>query len=176
MELGSAGRLVLVFCFIIVLIGCAEVYAETKVVAVIEDIEQILAESGHFVNLSKRECEDIAVAVVLNAAEFELDPYLVLGIIRAESSGRAWVENRNCIGLMQVNATVWLTTLRDCGIAASPSDLLDVERNIRAGCYILKLYLDKAKDIDKALRRYSGYKDGRGRRYIAKCRGYLKDE
>ncbi|TQV81419.1 lytic transglycosylase domain-containing protein [Aliikangiella coralliicola] len=86
------------------------------------------------------------------ASKFSLDPLLVLALIDVESDFDHFaVSNAGARGLMQV-MPFWKVEL------GKPDDnLFDIETNLRYGCAILSLYLEKEKnDTTKALARYNG--------------------
>lgn len=134
-------------------------------------------EGIYFAPLTRVERGCISRAVVDTAAEMRLNPFLVLGVIRAESSARANAQNGDCCGLMQVSYGVWGPVLEREGIIKGQDDLFDIRYGIRAGCYVLRKYLDKHNgDTERALLSYSGYTRNKGRRYIKKACAYLLDE
>jgi len=86
------------------------------------------------------------------ATRFNLDPMLVLAVINVESNfDRFAVSNAGARGLMQV-MPFWIDVI------GQPQDnLFDIETNLRYGCAILSLYLQKEKnDTTRALARYNG--------------------
>ena len=86
------------------------------------------------------------------ATRFALDPLLVLALIQVESDFDHFaVSNAGARGLMQV-MPFWKLEL------GKPEDsLFDIHTNLRYGCAILSLYLEKEKnDMTKALARYNG--------------------
>ncbi|WP_196140598.1 transglycosylase SLT domain-containing protein [Aliikangiella sp. G2MR2-5] len=86
------------------------------------------------------------------ATNFELDPMLVLALIQVESAFDHYaVSNAGARGLMQV-MPFWKDEL------GKPGDsLFDIETNLRYGCAILSLYLEKEKkNTTRALARYNG--------------------
>jgi soluble lytic murein transglycosylase-like protein len=81
-----------------------------------------------------------------------LDPHLVLAVIDVESKFRKYaVSKAGARGLMQV-MPFWVKE------AGAPTDNLFQERtNLRYGCSILRLYLDREKgNLTNALARYNG--------------------
>ena len=81
-----------------------------------------------------------------------VDPQLVLAIMEVESNfDRYALSVANARGLMQI-MPFWKKEI------GHPDDsLFDMETNIRYGCYILKLYIDKEKNnLTYALGRYNG--------------------
>ena len=81
-----------------------------------------------------------------------LDPHLVLAVIDVESKFRKYaVSKAGARGLMQV-MPFWVKEV------GAPTDNLFQERiNLRYGCSILRLYLDREKgNLTNALARYNG--------------------
>jgi len=94
---------------------------------------------------------------ILQTAHYEasragLPPELVLAVIDVESNfDRFAISNAGARGLMQV-MPFWLDEIGRPG-----DDLFDIHTNLRFGCTILKLYLDREHgDRGKALARYNG--------------------
>lgn len=86
------------------------------------------------------------------ANEADVDPQLVLAVMEVESNfDRYALSVANARGLMQI-MPFWKKEI------GHPNDsLFDMETNIRYGCYILKLYINKEKNnLTYALGRYNG--------------------
>jgi len=87
----------------------------------------------------------------------ELDPYLVMGLIRAESSFISdAVSPVGARGLMQImpNTAEWLAADR-MGINFHVDDLYNPAYNIRMGTYYLRLLLNMFEEQDTALAAYN---------------------
>lgn len=123
--------------------------------------------------------EVILDATIKAAAEFEIPPVYLFALIAVESSyNYADVSSADCLGLMQVNPKVWVTdkdnkeNLVQAGIVSKRADLFDPKKNIRAGAYILRHYIDKgisegaANPMKYALERYFG---GSNNHYAKVC-------
>ena len=125
-------------------------------------------------HLDNDTADQIATAIIEASVVYSLDPYLVLGVIHAESSARVDAVNGDCLGLMQVRISIWEDVLQREGIIGTTSrgDLWTVEPAVMAGSFILRHYLDKTDgDIHSALKLYSG---GAGKRYIQRVTAFLK--
>ncbi|MET1254798.1 transglycosylase SLT domain-containing protein [Aliikangiella maris] len=88
------------------------------------------------------------------AKNFALDPLLVLALINVESNFDQFaISSAGARGLMQV-MPFWKKEI------GTPDDsLFDMQTNIRYGCAILSLYLEKEKqNTTQALARYNGSK------------------
>jgi soluble lytic murein transglycosylase-like protein len=87
--------------------------------------------------------------------KWDIPADLVLAIIHRESNfDRMAVSNAGAYGLMQVRYSVWGTEL-----GLSQLDLEDIDKNIDAGCQILRGYYDETGNWGSALLRYNnGYK------------------
>ena len=90
--------------------------------------------------------------------EYDLDPLLVLAVIKAESDFEEQaVSNRGAKGLMQVmdNTAEW--ACKEIGINYfMPNMLMDPELNIRLGCWYLHNLRDEFKDLDLIIAAYNG--------------------
>lgn len=99
----------------------------------------------------------IANAVMSASRRFDLDPYLILGVIYAESNAYVWAVNGGSLGLMQVMPRWWDGELRKQGIIRKRDDYFNVEPAVMAGSFVLRLCLDRARgDVRKALDYYTG--------------------
>lgn len=103
--------------------------------------------------------------------EYDLDPYLVVSLIKAESNFRPHVKSsKNAVGLMQITEDTGKWAAEEMGIKDfKVEDLKDPEFNIEMGCW----YLDNLKEefqgnMDLVLAAYNG---GRGN-----VQKWLKDE
>ena len=86
------------------------------------------------------------------ARRADLDPQLVLSLIQVESNfDRFAISSAGAQGLMQI-MPFWLDEI------GKPEDnLFDIDTNLRFGCTILSLYLEREKgDMHRALARYNG--------------------
>ena len=109
-------------------------------------------------NRLQRKVDDPAERLqILKTAHYEasragLPPELVLAVIDVESNfDRFAISSVGARGLMQV-MPFWLDEIGRPG-----DDLFDVHTNLRFGCTILKLYLDRERgDRTRALARYNG--------------------
>ena len=100
----------------------------------------------------------IAHSISRSASKYKLDPYLILGIIFAESRGDCFAENGSCLGLMQVSNKWWGEQLKEAGIINTPGDYFAISPAIEAGCYVLAYYLKVSNgDLKTALKRYGGF-------------------
>lgn len=123
--------------------------------------------------MPQAEAYSIAAAVVENSDRYGLDERLVYGVILVESSGRFWVNNKGCLGLMQVKKSVWDKKLLEEGVIKNDGDYYRVAPAVKAGCYVLSHYMEQAEgDIDKALKLYSG---GAGSRYMTRAKQFLNN-
>jgi soluble lytic murein transglycosylase-like protein len=81
--------------------------------------------------LTERQQERIATAVLRSSARYGLDPSLVVAVIAAESGARPWVRSdKGAVGLMQVMPHM----RRGLSLAGG---LTSIETNVDAGCAIL---------------------------------------
>lgn len=106
---------------------------------------------NHFVE-SPQERLNILRAVHREASASSLPPELVLAVIQIESHfDRFAVSRVGAQGLMQV-MPFWKNEL-----GRLDDNLMDIETNLRYGCYILEFYLKKEQgNLAPALARYNG--------------------
>jgi len=80
--------------------------------------------------------ERIARAVVSSARRHDVDPFLVTGVLLAESGGDAYaISHRQAVGIMQIHVPTWEATVEAEGL-----NLFVLEDNIDLGTRILKDY------------------------------------
>ena len=112
--------------------------------------------------------EEIAIATVKASVEFNVPSNILLAIMDIESDYRYdAVSKATAVGLMQIHVATWLDSknkinLMQAGIADSKKDLFDPDTNIRAGAYILQMYMKEgirkkeANHVQYAATRYFG--------------------
>ncbi len=90
--------------------------------------------------------------------EYEIDPYLVLAVIKTESDfNKEAVSKREAKGLMQIMDTTGQWAAKEIGINYfMPSMLFDPELNIRMGCWYLKTLEKEFDNLDLILAAYNG--------------------
>ena len=114
------------------------------------------------------------VTIILRMSqEYNIDPFLIAGVIATESTFKPSVKNYNgtCHGSMQVSKRYWDEPLRKVGIIEQPSDYYDIKRGVRAGVYVLNHYLSRSKSVQEALHKYSGG----AKNYYAKVMRHSRD-
>ena len=92
------------------------------------------------------------------ATVHRLDPYLVFGVVRAESRFRPYIVSRaGAIGLMQITPDTgrWIAT--KLGVTVfTPAELYNPTTNIRFGTWYLRYLIDRfGGDVDAALLAYN---------------------
>jgi soluble lytic murein transglycosylase-like protein len=89
---------------------------------------------------------------------YHLDPLLVMSIMAAESGFQVGAtSNKGCVGLMQINWSMWDKELKRKGIVKSDINIYDPNINIEAGCFIYSSILNKNMGSnDRALNEYLG--------------------
>ena len=95
--------------------------------------------------------------VLASAKEFELDPYLVCGVIFTESGFRPQARsNVGALGLMQLMPATGMEEAKLLEIeGVTEQDLTDTALNIRLGCKYLKKLLDEFGNESVALAAYN---------------------
>ncbi|MGL4874068.1 MAG: lytic transglycosylase domain-containing protein [Clostridium sp.] len=95
------------------------------------------------------------------AKEYELDPLLVLSIIKVESDfDPNAISNADAVGLMQITEPTGkdvAQALKD--ISFKVEDLYNPEKNIKMGCYYLRNLYNEFKEWNLVIAAYNG---GRG--------------
>lgn len=88
--------------------------------------------------------------------EYDLDPFLVMGVIRAESTFRAHVTSpAGAAGLMQIMPATGEWLAERMGISFEEDDLFNPAYNIRMGTYYLRLLINLFDYTDTALAAYN---------------------
>lgn len=90
--------------------------------------------------------------------EFNVDPYLVLAVIKAESNFNEKAESKKrAKGLMQIMDSTGEWAAKELGINYFlPSMLFDEELNIKMGCWYLANLEDEFGSIDLIIAAYNG--------------------
>ena len=110
---------------------------------------------------------EITDAIYSASKKYDLDIALIMAIIETESSWRPdVVSHKGARGLMQI-MPVWDTVFRENGIIEKAKMIFDIEKNIMAGCFILRHYTVTFPPLGNTLDAYSG---GGGETYVAKVR------
>lgn len=88
---------------------------------------------------------------------YNLDPFLVLAVIKAESSFRnTAVSHKNARGLMQITENTGKWSAEKIGMESFTADMLfDPEININIGCWYLSRLYDQFGDTDLVLAAYN---------------------
>lgn len=93
---------------------------------------------------------------VIHAAHKYPNPKEILSIIMVESSFRQYaISKKGAKGLMQIHP-IWIDKLKDEKIIKDEEEIFDINKNIKAGNYILSYYKSKTKTFKKALLKYNG--------------------
>ncbi len=104
-----------------------------------------------------RLAQEIVESAIKYSEKYNLSPILVLAIASTESEYYPFaLSKRNAKGLMQVNPDANLKLLLQQGIFREPTDIFDPERNVEAGCFLLRRFIDESPDLNSALDKYLG--------------------
>lgn len=87
------------------------------------------------------------------AHEYELDPYLVIAVIKQESNFIADAHSPYAGGLMQLTEITANEYAQKLGL--DNFDYMDPKTNIQIGCFVLSSLIDKYKVCDTALAAYN---------------------
>jgi hypothetical protein len=100
---------------------------------------------------------DIVDSAIRYSEKYDLSPILVLAIVQTESEFYPFaLSKKNAKGLMQINPSANQELLLQKGIFKEPGDIFDPERNIEAGCFLLRSFINESPDFNTALDRYLG--------------------
>jgi Transglycosylase SLT domain len=100
---------------------------------------------------------EIVQSAVKYSEKYNLSPILVLAVTAAESQFYPFaLSKKNAKGLMQINPEANLKLLLQQGIFKEPADIFDPDRNIEAGCFLLRRFINESPDFNAALDRYLG--------------------
>ncbi len=100
---------------------------------------------------------EIVQAAVKYSQKYDLSPVLVLAVAATESEFYPFaLSKKNAKGLMQINPGANQDLLIREGIFKEPSDIFDPDRNIEAGCFLLRRFINQSLDLDSALDNYLG--------------------
>lgn len=88
------------------------------------------------------------------AGENDLDPYLVMAVIKTESNFVPEAHSGYAGGLMQLTEETAQWNADEMGITYY--DYMDPETNIKLGCHYLKHLIDMYEVVDTALAAYNG--------------------
>jgi hypothetical protein len=100
---------------------------------------------------------EIVQSAVKYSEKYNLSPILVLAVTAAESQFYPFaMSKKNAKGLMQINPEANLKLLQQQGIFKEPADIFDPDRNIEAGCFLLRRFINESPDFNAALDRYLG--------------------
>ncbi len=100
---------------------------------------------------------EIVQAAVKYSEKYDLSPILVLAVAATESEFYPFaLSKKNAKGLMQINPGANQDLLIREGIFKEPADIFDPDRNIEAGCFLLRRFINQSSDLDAALDNYLG--------------------
>ena len=137
--------------------------------------------------LSKNQQVQILSAIKKASKTYNINPLVLYSLISVESSFRFWIKSPrrlvvgsdgkkhydNARGLMSIMPTIWLKELKTHKIISVASELYEIEPNIMAGSYILKVLRDRNKgNTIKALEAYFG-KSNYAKTYQRKIRAKI---
>lgn len=92
--------------------------------------------------------------IIKYSIENELDPFLVMAVIKQESNFVPEAHSGYAGGLMQLTEETAQWNANELGV--TQYDYMDPETNIRFGCHYLKYLLDHYGNTDTALAAYNG--------------------
>jgi soluble lytic murein transglycosylase len=131
-----------------------------KVLNILIDVRRISALIEQFdTNYNKYTITDIAYSIVEESVKNELDPYLMLAIIKTESSfNYKSVSRKGAIGLMQLlpNTAYYISDKVDDLSVQNKKEIFDPVVNIRLGINYFRYLLEKFEgNIELAIAAYN---------------------
>jgi len=96
----------------------------------------------------------ISLRILYNSKKHNIPWYMIVSIINIESEFNKKAKNNKCYGLMQINISAHKDKLKK--LKLQTRDLFYIKHNIDLGCIILKEHINNTKNLNKALKRYSG--------------------
>lgn len=100
---------------------------------------------------------EIVQSAIKYSDKYDLSPILVLAVMEAESEFYPFaLSKKDAKGLMQINPEANQQLLMQEGIFKEPSDIFDPDRNIEAGCFLLRNFINESSDFNTALDKYLG--------------------
>lgn len=110
----------------------------------------------------------IVKAINEESKHFNIPSDVLAALVAVESSfDHTAVSKKKAVGLSQINSKIWLSELKEVGIVKSKKELTHPAKSIKAGAYVLRKYLDEAKEkgVKKpmmyALAKYNGTKSNK---------------
>ncbi len=121
----------------------------------VDVFQKYVSKSGQ--RMYPRLSREIVAAAVKYSEKYDLSPILVLAVVETESQFYPFaLSKQNAKGLMQINPEANLQLLMQEGIIKEPSDIFDPDRNIEAGCFLLRRFINETLDFNTALDKYLG--------------------
>jgi len=100
---------------------------------------------------------EIVQSTIKYSDKYDLSPILVLAVMEAESQFYPFaISKKDAKGLMQINPGANQQLLIQEGIFREPADIFDPDRNIEAGCFLLRKFINESPDFNVALDKYLG--------------------
>jgi soluble lytic murein transglycosylase-like protein len=100
---------------------------------------------------------EIVQCAIKYSDKYDLSPILVLAVVEAESQFYPFaLSKKGAKGLMQINLGANQQLLIQEGIFRDPSDIFDPDRNMEAGCFLLRKFINESPDFNTALDKYLG--------------------
>jgi len=121
--------------------------------------------------LSKNQQVQILSAIKIASKKYNISPLVIYSLISVESSFRFWIKSQRrlivgsdskkhydrAVGLCSICYSIWGEKLKKAKILSTKSELYEIEPNIMAGSYILKVLKKRYKgNTIKALESYFG--------------------
>lgn len=117
--------------------------------------------------VQEREARNIVYAAIKWAAEFNLDPKMLLAIAKVESNYYKYaISSSGAYGLMQIIPVWHKDKILEARKVVGNPEVFDINTNIYLGARVYKECLNKTGNMNKALLCYSGQTPGYDKKVI----------
>ncbi len=108
-------------------------------------------------NVAHEDAIKISSSVIKWAKEFSLDPNLLLGLAKVESSfNKHSISPMGALGITQVMVQYHIAKIKIARDTLPTPELFDIDTNIYLGAWVLRDCMKQFKIVDKALLCYNG--------------------
>ncbi len=118
------------------------------------EVQSVLTENDRYLG---HNAEVLAKFIIEKSKQYDMDPFLVLAVIKTESNFRSYaVSNKGAVGLMQIKPSTASIIADEIHYPYSGSHSLNNGKiNIMLGMHYIAKMMEKFKDIELALEAYN---------------------
>ena len=144
-----------ILLLILIFYLCGSSYAANPPTGSVSDyLESVLPDC------SKKDSKRLAASIKRVSTRCNIPEKTLLAFVLIESSGKKRAVNRGCLGLTQINYSVWGKQLKAAGIIKKRSDLFIPDKSLEACVYVFRHYKGKHNNsrfpVKRAIISYSG--------------------